>query len=65
MPRYSIMATQPKTYPPADGRTGPAEIEATRARQGEAPGHVRYVLMISVALVVIAFAAIYLANFRL
>ena len=61
------MATQeqPKTYPPAQGRTGPGEIETNRARQGEAPGHVRYVLVISMALVVIAFAIIYLANIRL
>ena len=59
------MATEPRTYPPADGRTGPREIETTRARQGEAPGHMRYVLLASVALVVIAFAIIYLANFTL
>jgi hypothetical protein len=56
---------QSKAYPPAHGKTGPGEIETTRARQGEAPGHVRYVLVISVALVAIAFAIIYLLNFRI
>jgi hypothetical protein len=62
------MATQQdqtRAYPPAQGRKGPGEIETTRARQGEAPGRVRYVLVISLALVVIAFAIIYLANVRL
>lgn len=61
------MAQQDQTqpYPPAEGRHGPSEIETTRARQGEAPGHVRYVLVISTVLVAVAFAAIYLANFRL
>ena len=61
------MATrdQNKPYPPAQGRTGPSEIETTRARQGEAPGHMRYVLLISTSLVAIAFAVIYLANIRL
>jgi hypothetical protein len=66
--RFRVMATQrdqTQAYPPAQGRTGPGEIETTRARQGEAPGHVRYVLVISLALVAIAFAIIYLANFRL
>ena len=65
--RFRIMATQDQTkaYPPAQGRTGPGEIETTRARQGEAPGHVRYVLVISLALVAIAFAIICLANFGL
>jgi hypothetical protein len=56
---------QTQAYPPAHGQTGPGEIETTRVRQGEAPGHVRYVLVISMALVVIAFAVIYLANVRL
>ena len=56
---------QTKPYPPAEGRQGPGQIETTRARQGEAPGRVRYVLLISMALVVVAFAIIYLANFRL
>jgi hypothetical protein len=55
---------QTTAYPPADSRKGPNEIETTRARQGEAPGHVRYVLVISMALVVAAFAIIYLANIR-
>lgn len=61
------MATQDqnKAYPPAHGRTGPGEIETTRARQGEAPGHMRYVLLASTALVAIAFAIIYLADIRL
>jgi hypothetical protein len=62
------MATQQdqtRAYPPAQRRNGPGEIETTRARQGEAPGRVRYVLVISIALVVIAFAIIYLANVRL
>jgi hypothetical protein len=62
------MATQQnqtRAYPPAEGRNGPSEIETTRARQGEAPGHVRYVLAISIALVAIAFAIIYFANVRL
>jgi hypothetical protein len=53
-----------KPYPPAEGREGPGQIETTRARQGEAPGHVRYVLLVSVALVVVAFAIIYFANIR-
>jgi hypothetical protein len=56
------MATQQdqtRAYPPAEGRNGPSEIETTRARQGEAPGHVRYVLGIGLLLVVAAFAVIY------
>jgi len=56
------MATQrdqTRAYPPAEGRNGPSEIETTRARQGEAPGHVRYVLGIGLLLVVAAFAVIY------
>ena len=67
MVRFRFMATQDqtKTYPPAPDRNGPREIETTRARQGEAPGRVRYVLVISIALVAIAFAIIYLANVRL
>jgi hypothetical protein len=61
------MATQNETkaYPPAHGQEGPDVIETTRARQGEAPGRMRYVLIISVALVTIAFAIIYLLNFRI
>ncbi|HUO94014.1 MAG TPA: hypothetical protein VMU22_13885 [Rhizomicrobium sp.] len=61
------MATQNETkaYPPVRGHQEPNEIETTRARQGEAPGRVRYVLAISLGLVAIAFAIIYLANFRL
>jgi len=50
-------------YPPAEGREGPREIETTRARQGETLGRVRYILLISTLLVVVAFAIIYLANF--
>lgn len=62
--RFRVMATrdQTKTYPTDQGRNGPREIETTQARQGEAPGRMRYVLAISTALVVIAFAAVYLAN---
>jgi hypothetical protein len=64
--RYVFMTQQDNTkpYPPAEGREGPGQIETTRARQGEAPGHVRYVLLVSVALVVVAFAIIYFANIR-
>ncbi len=43
-------------------RNGPAVIEAPKARQGVTLGHVRYVLMVSVVLVVVAFAIIYFAN---
>jgi hypothetical protein len=53
------MQNQTKPYPPIEGRQGPGEIETTRARQGEAPGHVRYVLAIGILLVVAAFAVIY------
>jgi len=66
--RFRVMATlqdQTRAYPPAHGQTGPSELETTRARQGEAPGHVRYVLVISIALVAIAFATIYLLNFKI
>ena len=44
-----------------DSRThnGPPVVETTRARQAVAPGHVRYVLSVSVVLVVVAFAIIY------
>ena len=52
-----------RAYPSAEGRKGPREIETTRARQGEAPGHMRYVLIASTALVVAAFVAIYLLYF--
>jgi hypothetical protein len=59
------MATQDETkaYPPV--HQGPNELETTRARWGEAPGRVRYVLAVSLGLVVIAFATIYLLNFRI
>jgi len=61
------MATQNETkaYPPAQGQEGPRVLETTRARQGEAPGRMRYVLAISIGLVAIAFAIIYLLNFRI
>lgn len=44
---------------PSIDQNGPRTLETTKARQGEAPGHVRYVLAISVVLVVVAFAVIY------
>jgi hypothetical protein len=50
---------QTQAYPPSPGHAGSGEIETTRARQGEAPGHVRYVLGIGLLLVVAAFAVIY------
>jgi hypothetical protein len=40
-------------------QNGPSVVETTKARQAVAPGSVRYVLAISVALVVVAFAIIY------
>jgi len=62
--RRYVSTTQKDNTKPAEGREGPGQIETTRARQGEAPGHVRYVLLISMALVVAAFAIIYFANIR-
>jgi hypothetical protein len=56
---------QQKAYPPAHGNQGPEKLETTRARQGEAPGRMRYVLAISVGLVAVAFAIIYFLNFKL
>jgi len=44
-------------------QAGAPEINTTRARQGVTGHNVRYVLAISLAAVVIAFAAIYLAYF--
>jgi hypothetical protein len=46
-------------YPPIDGRKGPHDLDTNRARQGEAPGHVRYVLTVGIVLVIAAFAVIY------
>ena len=40
-------------------------LNETEARQALATGHMRYVLGISLALVIIAFAAILLTHFRL
>ncbi len=40
-------------------------LNETEARQAVPVGHMRYVLGISLALVVIAFAVIYLAYFRM
>ena len=54
-----------KAYPPSHGREGPNGLETTRARRGEAPGRMRYVLAISIGLVAVAFAIIYFLNFRL
>jgi|HubBroStandDraft_2_1064218.scaffolds.fasta_scaffold235458_2 hypothetical protein len=42
-------------------RNGPAEVGTTKARQAVTPGSVRYVLAVSVALVVVAFVVIYFA----
>ncbi|HEY6578442.1 MAG TPA: hypothetical protein VIY09_03905 [Rhizomicrobium sp.] len=41
----------------------PKELRAVEARQGVASGYARYVLGISLALVIIAFAIIYFMNF--
>ena len=41
----------------------PVTLPATKARQAENRGHMFWVLMIGIALVVIAFAAIYLGFF--
>ena len=41
---------------------GPPVIASTKARQGVISGRVRNVLLISVGLVVIAFAAIYVSG---
>lgn len=43
---------------------GHAVLNETEARQAIPVGHMRYVLGISLALVIIAFAAIYLSFFR-
>jgi hypothetical protein len=39
-------------------------LNATEARQAVPTGHMRYVLGISLALVIVAFSVIYLAFFR-
>jgi hypothetical protein len=49
-------------YPPADGSG--RELRTTEARQGVTGTGARYVLHISVALVVIAFAIIYFVMMR-
>ncbi|MGH6876732.1 MAG: hypothetical protein ACREHV_05050 [Rhizomicrobium sp.] len=41
----------------------PKELRAVEARQGVASGYVRYVLGISLVLVIVAFAIIYFMNF--
>jgi hypothetical protein len=46
-------------YPPKGAQQGPHDLDTMRARQGEAPGHMRYVLTIGTFLVVAAFATIY------
>jgi hypothetical protein len=56
---------QTKAYPPSHGHEGPHEIDTTRARQGESPGRMRYVLAISIGLVAIAFANNNLVKFRI
>ena len=43
----------------AEQQNGPEQVPTTAARQGLAQGRVRYVLTISVLLVVVAFAIIY------
>jgi hypothetical protein len=48
-------------------RRGPADhpvLNETEARQAVPVGHMRYVLAISLALVILAFGAIYLVYFR-
>lgn len=40
-------------------------LNETEARQGVPTGHMRYVLGISLALVIVAFTVIYLAYFRM
>ena len=52
--------TDSTNYQPADGR----ELGTTEARQGVTGTGTRYVLHISVALVVIAFAIIYFVMMR-
>ncbi len=37
----------------------PQTISKTEARQGETSGHVRYMLVVSTVLVIVAFAIIY------
>ncbi|HEX4078691.1 MAG TPA: hypothetical protein VHX61_07445 [Rhizomicrobium sp.] len=41
----------------------PTELRATKARQGETSGHLRYMLIIALGLVIAAFAIIYFLNF--
>ncbi len=43
----------------AEQQNGPKQMPTTAARQGLAQGRVRYILTISVLLVVVAFAIIY------
>jgi hypothetical protein len=50
---------------PISRHAHPAVLNETEARQALPLGHMRYVLGISLALVVIAFAAIYLLYFRI
>lgn len=47
----------------SDSEHHASRIPAPRARQGATLGHMRYVLAIGLALVVIAFAVIYLLYF--
>jgi len=42
----------------------PAVLNETEARQAVPVGHMRYVLAISLALVIVAFAVIYLSFFQ-
>jgi hypothetical protein len=45
-------------YPARTAGRGPHDLDTMRARQGEAPGHMRYVLTVSTVLVVAAFAIV-------